>query len=93
VLAFAAVPVALSLIVWPVKLALYGDDVFRSGGHDGGTGGHVFTALLLGFVAWSAVLLVAGVRAVHGWTWGRALAACAVAIAAPAFVALALAFL
>jgi hypothetical protein len=93
VVAFAAVPIALSLVLWPVKLALYGDDVFRSGGHDGGPGAHVFPALLLVFVAWSAVLLVIGVRSVHGWTWGRAGAACGAAIAVPVVVRLALAWL
>ena len=35
IVAFAAVPIALSLVIWPVKLALYGEDVFRSGGRDG----------------------------------------------------------
>ena len=28
-------------------------------------------------------LLVVGVRSVHGWTWGRAFAACLFALAAP----------
>jgi hypothetical protein len=74
IVAFAAVPVALSLVLWPVKLALYGEDVFRRGGSDAGTGSHVFAALELAFVAWAAVLLVIGVRAVHGWSWGRAVA-------------------
>src|SRR5258705_8218784 len=32
VLAFAAVPIALSLVTWPVKLALYAGDWFRAGG-------------------------------------------------------------
>ena len=35
----------------------------------------VFDALELGFAAWSAVLLLVGVRAVHGWTWLRSLGA------------------
>ena len=90
IVAFAAVPVALSLVLWPVKLALYGDDLFRSGGKDGGVGAHVFTVLLLVFVAWSAALLVLGVRAVHGWTWARAAAASALAVAGPLIVVFAL---
>ena len=90
VLAFAAVPIALSLIVWPVRLAVYGDDVFRSGGSDSGTGGRVFTALTLLFVAWAATLLVIGVRSIHGWTWARAAAACALAVLAPILVIVAL---
>jgi hypothetical protein len=83
VLAFAAVPIALSLVLWPVKLVLYGDDVFRSGGHDSGAGAHTFTALTLVFVAWAVALLVVGVRSVHGWTWGRAAAACLIAAVVP----------
>jgi len=83
VLAFAATPIALSLVVWPVKLAVYGGDVFRSGGSDGGSGGYVFDALEVGFLAWAAALLVVGVRAVHGWTWARAAAACALALVVP----------
>lgn len=76
VLAFAAAPLALSLVVlWPVELALFGLDVFRWGGSDAGSAGRVFDALELGFAAWSAVLLLVGVRAVHGWTWWRSLAA------------------
>jgi hypothetical protein len=90
IVAFAAVPVALSLVLWPVKLALYGDDLFRSGGKDGGAGAHVFTVLLLVFVAWSAALLVLGVRAVHGWTWARAAAASALAVTGPLIVVFAL---
>lgn len=90
VLAFAAVPIALSLVLWPAKLALYGEDVFRSGGHDTGAGARAFTMLGLAFVVWSAVLLVVGVRAVHGWTWARAFAACGVGLVAPLLVGLAL---
>ena len=75
VLGFAAVPLALSLALWPVRLALYGGDSFRSGGSDSGAGGDVFTVLTLAFVAWSLVLLAVGVKTVHGWSWARALAA------------------
>jgi hypothetical protein len=90
VLAFAAAPLALSLIIWPAKLALYGGDVFRSGGSDSGSGGRVFAGLMLVFSAWAAVLLVIGVRSVHGWTWSRAVAAAAVALLGPIVVGLAL---
>lgn len=76
VLAFAAAPLALSLLVlWPVELAVFGLDVFRRGGSDDGTAGRVFEALELGFAVWSAVLLLVGVRAVHGWSWWRSLGA------------------
>jgi hypothetical protein len=74
-LAFAAAPLALSLLVlWPVQLAVFGLDVFRRGGSDDGTAGEVFRLLELGFAAWSAGLLLVGVRAVHGWSWWRSLA-------------------
>jgi len=72
IVAFAVVPVALSLVLWPVKLALYGWDVFKTGGGDAGAGSHVFAVLELAFVAWAAALLVIGTRSVHGWTWQRA---------------------
>ena len=69
-------PLALSLLLlWPLQLAVFGSDVFRRGGSDDGAGARVFDALELGFAAWSAVLLLVGVRAVHGWTWARSLGA------------------
>src|SRR3954447_3884321 len=83
VLAFASVPIALSLVLWPVKLALYGSDWFRTGGGDAGGGGLAFDLVTYAFFLWGAVLLVVGVRAVHGWTWGRALAAAVLAGVAP----------
>lgn len=83
VLAFAAVPLALSLVVWPVKLALFGDALFRSGGSDSGAGGRVFSAIDLAFVAWSVALVVVGVRAVNGWSWPRAAAATALGLLLP----------
>ncbi len=76
VLAFALAPLALSLLVlWPVQLIVFGGDLFRRGGSDSGAAGSVFDALELAFAGWSAALLLVGVRAVHGWTWGRALGA------------------
>jgi hypothetical protein len=74
-LGFAAVPLALSLAVWPVRLAVYGGDLFRSGGSDSGAGDLAFRALLLGFAAWSIGLLVLGIRTIEGWSWRRSLAA------------------
>jgi hypothetical protein len=90
VLAFASVPLALSLVLWPVKLALYGADVFHEGGADAGAGGVIFVVLGLGFLLWTVGLLVLGVRAVHGWSWARAAAAVATAAAMPVLVWLAL---
>lgn len=89
-LAFALAPVALSLlVVWPVRIAAFGSDLFRSGGGDGGTGDRIFAGVALGFAAWSATLLVVGVRAVHGWPLRKSLEGVGLAAAAPALVALA----
>jgi hypothetical protein len=71
-LAFAAVPIVCSLVLWPVKLALYGERLFHGGGSGLGRGGALFTGLGVAFAAWAAGLLVVGVRAVHGWSWARA---------------------
>jgi len=65
VLAFAAAPVALSLfVVWPVRLAAYGDDVFRSGGADHGAVNDAFYVVELLFLLWSLALLALGLRLV-----------------------------
>jgi hypothetical protein len=88
--AFAAAPAALSLLlVWPVGLAAFGGDLFRAGGSDAGDGGAVFYTVALAFVAWSLAWLVVGVRAVHGWSWPRALATAALALAPVLLVAVA----
>ena len=90
-LAFALAPIAVSLLaVWPLRLAAFGSDAFRTGGDDRGAGHDLFVALELGFVAWSAGLLVVGARALHAWPWGRALEGVAIAAALPAVVALAI---
>jgi hypothetical protein len=71
---FAFVPLAASLIVTlPLRLAIYGGDTFRGGGADEGLGGDLLLGLQLGAAAWSLVLLVVGVRVVHGWDWLRTL--------------------
>jgi hypothetical protein len=75
VLAFAAAPIALALLVyWPIRIAVYGEDLFRSGGADGHGAGEVAAWLFYGFVVWALVLFLIGVRTVHGWTWARSLA-------------------
>ena len=81
VLGLAAVPLAASLLVWPVRLAVYGRDLFRNGGSDTGAGDLVFRIVLLAFAAWSIGLLVVGVRTTEGWGWRRSLAAVALAAA------------
>src|SRR5947209_5624916 len=43
VLELAAAPLALSLLVfWPVRIAIYGRDLFRTGGDDFGRGDTIF---------------------------------------------------
>src|SRR4051794_169005 len=87
VVELASAPLALSLLVfWPVRIAVYGRDLFRTGGDDFGRGDAIFGGIYLGFVAWSALLLLIGVRAVHGWGGGRTAAAVALAAAFPALI-------
>ena len=75
VLAFAAAPLALALFVyWPVRIAIYGGDLFESGGADGHGTGDVLAWLFYAFALWAVALLVVGVRTVHGWSWARSLA-------------------
>jgi hypothetical protein len=90
VLALSAAPLAFSLLtLWPVRIAIYGQDLFRTGGNDYGRGDEIFGALVDLAFAWSLVLLVIGVRAVHGWTWARATATVALAAAFPALIVIA----
>jgi hypothetical protein len=67
VLAYAFVPLALSLVLSPV-------------------GRGAFAWVVPVFVAWSAAMLVIGVRAVHGWTWPRAAAGVAPPLVAAALL-------
>jgi len=84
----AQAPLVLALlVVFPVRLALYGGDMFRSGGADAGTPTTVFDILNLAFVAWSVVLLFVGARAVWGWSWPRTVQALALGLAVFAGVA------
>ncbi len=86
-LALASAPLALALVTfWPVRIAIYGRDLFRTGGEDYGRGDAIFGGIFLGFVAWSLILLVIGVRATHGWSWGRAAGAVALAAVFPALI-------
>jgi len=93
VLALASAPLALSLVtLWPVRILIYGQDLFRTGGDDYGRGDAIFGALVIGVFAWCAVLLLIGVRAVHGWTWARAAGAVALAAAFPVLIVAASSF-
>jgi hypothetical protein len=75
VLAFAATPIALALLVyWPIRIAVYGGALFRSGGADGHGAGAATAWVFYAFAVWAVVLFVIGVRTVHGWTWARSVA-------------------
>lgn len=88
--ALASAPLALALLTfWPIRIAIYGEDLFRTGGMDYGRGDAIFGGVFIGFVAWSLILLLIGVRATHGWSWGRALGAVALASAFPVLIAIA----
>jgi hypothetical protein len=89
-LALSGAPLALALFtLWPLRIAIYGEDLFRTGGTDWGPGDRIFGALLYAAFAWSALLLVVGVRSVHGWSWARSAAAVALAASLPALIVLA----
>ena len=76
ILAFAAAPLVLGLVfVWPMRIAVYGSDLFRSGGGDDGTGNVVFEAILAAIGLWAFGLLVYGISVVERWTAVRALVA------------------
>ena len=94
VLAFAVTPIALALLVyWPVRIALYGGDLLRTGGADGRGAGDALALLFYAFVVWALALLLIGVRTVHGWSWGRSLAGVAFAAGIGAGLAVAVSVL
>lgn len=88
-LVLSATPIALTLFtVWPSRIAIYGENLFRTGGPDWGPGDRVFGGIIFAAFAWSAVLLVIGVRSVHGWSWARSLATVGLAAVLPALLVL-----
>jgi len=81
VLAFAAAPLVVGLVfVWPVRIAVYGADLFRSGGGDSGAGSVAFDAILGIIGLWAAGLLVYGIAVVERWSIVRALVAVALVV-------------
>ena|SRR5829696_5733585 len=90
VLAFSLTPLVLSLVIlWPLRLAVYGGDVFRSGASDAGAGGQLLRWLCVACGAWSVALLVYGARTVMRFDCFRAAGASFFAVA---LVGLVLAF-
>jgi len=86
-LALSTAPLALTLLtLWPLRILIYGENLFRTGGEDWGPGDRIFGGFVYFAFAWSAILLVIGVRTVHGWSWGRSLATVGLAVALPALI-------
>ena len=94
IVAFAALPLALSLVVVVPAIVLgFGSDWFRSGGDDEGAGRVVVTGIGLAFAAWSLVLVGLGLRTTFRLPWRGvvgALALAAVIVAAFAVLPIAL---
>jgi Yip1 domain len=78
--ALATAPFVLVLFfALPVRLGLYGVDLFRDTGRDSGTGGDVFIALDALALAWALGLAVIAIRVTQRWTWARSASALAIA--------------
>lgn len=71
-LAYSAVPLAVSLPLWAVEL-----------GTEGGLG---FDLVRMLVIAWASGLLVVGMRTLHAWTWPRTLAAAGLPLLVPALI-------
>jgi hypothetical protein len=83
ILGFAAVPTVLGLLlVWPIRLLVYGTDSFRSGGDDTGVGPLLFDLAEGAFVLWSFGLLIYGISVVERWRLLRGAVAVALAVLA-----------
>jgi Yip1 domain len=67
------------LLAVPVRIGLYGFDLFRAGGSDSGVGSDVFLAFDALAGVWTLALLLIGIRETQRWTWGRAAAALGIA--------------
>ncbi len=68
--AFAAVPIALSaVVILPVIVLRFGWDWFRTTGSDTGTGRDVVVGIGLGFFAWSLALVALGLRTTFRLPW------------------------
>jgi Yip1 domain len=80
VVALATVPFLLVLVfAVPVRIGLYGFDLFRARGSDSGAGADVFIAIDALAAAWTLALALIGIRVTQRWSWGRSAAAVGVA--------------
>jgi Yip1 domain len=79
---FSALPFALSLLVLVPAITIgYGEDWFRSGGADEGTGEVLVIGIGLVFAAWSVVLVALGLRTTFRLPWLGVVGALALAAA------------
>jgi hypothetical protein len=89
VLGLSLAPLALAMLTfWPIRILIYGQDLFRTGGDDYGRSDTIFGGIYVGILAWCLLLLLHGVRTVHGWSWARSAGAIALAAVLPTLVAL-----
>jgi hypothetical protein len=80
IVGLSTAPFVLALfVVWPLRIAIFGGDLFRSGGSDEGTAGVVLNLVDAVFVGWALVLAIVGVRTVEEWSLARAVGATAFA--------------
>ena len=71
--------VLVLVLAVPVRLGLYGVDLFRDRGSDTGAGSDVFIGIDALALAWTLALALVGIRVTQRWSWGRAAAALGVA--------------
>lgn len=82
IIGLSTAPFVLALVVlWPLRIAIFGADLFRPGGSDEGVTANVLTVVDGAFTVWALALIVIGVRTVEGWSWARSAAAGAFAAA------------
>jgi hypothetical protein len=67
--------VLVLLFAVPVRVGLYGTNLFHDGGSDNGVGGHIFIAVDAIALLWSVGLALVGIRVTQRWSWGRSAAA------------------
>ena len=73
VLGLAATPLALALLtLWPIRIAVYGENLFRTGGNDYGRGDAGSSAASSTLLRLGAYLLLVGVRSGARLDWTRA---------------------
>jgi len=80
IVGLSTAPFVLALVVvWPVRIAIFGEDLFRSDGSDEGTTAYVLNGVDAFFVLWALVLAIVGVRTVERWSLVRSIGATAFA--------------